>query len=372
MAIISIPTSVSGVALPGKLGKIARGPLAALYQGKGVNTINYPHDLAKDPTQSHYVSFLVKQIIPSGYSSEKPTLSGSQQRVGLNTTGSLLENAGGAIKQLDPTGKVAEVVSNVVGFAGETLKNGIAITPQTTELQSIISLYMPDTLTAEYSAEYDTLSLTGAMGSTLTSLRAIDQMAGKVDTSSMEAVGRSIGNLASTDPGAILVANELASKIGLGNNDIRDVMISAAGYAINPQNQMIYRGIGFRSFQLDFTLSPRSKQEADDIDKIISTFKWHYAPSLQTGKVSSGSMFLIQPSIFNVQFKLGEKENRYLPKYGDCVLKNISVNYAPNGWAAYEDGFPVQTLLSLQFEEIVILDKTKLQDGYENNEGGLR
>jgi hypothetical protein len=385
MAIISIPTSLSGIGVPGTVGKILKGPLAALYQGKGVNTVNYPHDLAKDPTQSHYVTFSVKQIIPSGYSSEKPTLAGSQQTVGLKTTGKVVGLGIDAVKSLAPsvTGYIEEKAASAAdavglgGFfstsLGDIISKGIAITPQTTELQSIISLYMPDSLTADYSAEYDTLSLTKDLGSTITSIRAIDEMAGKLDFSSIEAFGGSVGNLASTDPAAIFVANELAGLKGLGNENLRNVMLKARGYAINPQLQMIYRGIGFRSFQLDFTLSPRSKQEANDIDRIISTFKWHYAPSLQAGKTTStDSMFLIQPSIFNIQFKLGENENRYLPKYGDCVLKNISVNYAPNGWAAYEDGFPVQTHLSLQFEEIVILDKAKLQAGFNGEKDGLR
>jgi hypothetical protein len=316
----------------------------------------------------------VKQIVPSGYSSEK-----SNQE----TIKPLGEKAGKVVNDflqpkltvVDPESDFGKFSNAVVGYVSDTLTKGIAITPQTAELKSIISLYMPDSLVAEYNADYDTLSLTKDLGSTITTLRAIDQLADKVDTSGgylSAGAFKSLGNLASTDPAAILVANELASRFNFGNEGLKDVMINARGYAINPQLQMIYRGIGFRSFQLEFTLSPRSKQEADDINRIISTFKWHFAPSLQTGTVSSGSMFLIQPSIFNIQFKLGEKENPYLPKYGDCVLKNISVNYAPNGWAAYEDGFPVQTHLSLQFEEMVILDKAKLQDGFSEKSGGLR
>ena len=66
MAIISIPTSIGGVALPGSAGKLASGPLAALFGGKGVDTFSYPSDLAKDATKSHYVQFLVKEIVPAG------------------------------------------------------------------------------------------------------------------------------------------------------------------------------------------------------------------------------------------------------------------------------------------------------------------
>lgn len=397
MAIISIPTTVSGIGVPGTVGKILKGPLAALYQGKGVDTINYPHDLAKDPTQSHYVTFSVKQVIPSGYSSEKPTLSGSQKTIGLPTAGKILgqinqevgEAAAGAVKYLDPnneTGSAREAVvgaidsvgnafgvsslSGVASALGPAVIKGFAISPQTTTLQSIISLYMPDNLIAEYNSDYDTLSLTKNFP-LLTTLRSIDQLAGKIDTSSFgSAISslKNVKNVVSNDPNTILLAN----RAKLIDDNAQDLLLGARGFAINPQTQMIYRGIGLRNFQLDFTLTPRSKQEANDIDRIISTFKWHFAPSLQTGADSIGSMFLIQPSIFNIEFKLGDEENPYLPKYGDCVLKNIYVNYAPNGWAAYEDGFPIQTQLSLQFEEMVVLDRAKLQAGYDRDKGGLR
>jgi hypothetical protein len=44
-----------------------------------------------------------------------------------------------------------------------------------------------------------------------------------------------------------------------------------------------------------------------------------------------------------VDFLINSKQNIYLPKYGDCVLENIDVNYAPNGFAAFDSGAPVQT-----------------------------
>ena len=61
-------------------------------------------------------------------------------------------------------------------------------------------------------------------------------------------------------------------------------------------------------------------------------------------------------------------ENIYLPRYGDCVLKDIDINYAPNGFAAYEvpgqinaskggTGMPVAIQLSLQFMETEYLTK---------------
>ena len=110
--------------------------------------------------------------------------------------------------------------------------------------------------------------------------------------------------------------------------------------------------------------SPKSLDEAQEVDSIIKTFKYHFSPALQAGKTdSTQSMFLTSPSIFNVQFKIGQNENQYVPKYGDCVLTDIDVNYAPNGFASHEDGAPVQTTLNLTFKEIVIVDRDKIAKG---------
>ena len=46
------------------------------------------------------------------------------------------------------------------------------------------------------------------------------------------------------------------------------------------------------------------------------------------------------------------------------ALKNVDVNYAPNGWSAYRDGAPVQTTLTLGFEEIVLIDRDKVEQGF--------
>jgi hypothetical protein len=46
------------------------------------------------------------------------------------------------------------------------------------------------------------------------------------------------------------------------------------------------------------------------------------------------------------------------------VLKNVDVNYAPNGWATHEDGSPVQIVMSLNFQEIELVDSADIENGY--------
>lgn len=46
----------------------------------------------------------------------------------------------------------------------------------------------------------------------------------------------------------------------------------------------------------------------------------------------------------------------------DCVLENVMIDYAPNGWAAYNDGYPIQTRLTLSFKETKIVTKEDIKN----------
>jgi len=382
MAVISIPTSVAGVSLPGPLGQIAKGPLAALYGGKGVQTLKYPSDLATDATKNHYVQFSIKEVIPAGYSTTGPTTPG--QSINLNgiaqATGALGEAVSNGIKSAasgssettqELIGRATEGVGDGYKKIGEYIPTSLQISPTTTQAKAYISLYMPDTLMAQYSADWQEMSL-GDMGTGISTLRMIDQLAtnaGQQGTFTSGDLGKSLGNLASTDPAVTATVANLLGASGIGSNlidakVIGDVILKGQGYAINPQLQMIFRGVGFRSFQLSFMFTPKSLEESTEVNDIIKTFKYHFSPGFEAGKTdSTQSMFLTSPSIFNVQFKIGQNENQYTPKYGDCVLTDIDVNYAPNGFAVHENGAPVQTTLNLTFKEIVIVDRDKIAKG---------
>lgn len=402
MAILSIPTSVAGVSIPSGLFN-PNSPLALLYGGLGVKTYKYPSDLATSPSKSHYVQFSISEIIPASYSGggqvplNENLIQG--ESVGLPGFGGLLqesssmsgdegtwtESSTGLFELSEDSGS-----SGFLGDFGATLSKGLKISPTRTQPKAFVSLYMPDTLNAQYNASYDELKLTD-LGSGINTLRTIDQLAGpaksivesyKSGGGGLGGVGSALkqaGNIAGTDPAAISLITRggaaLANKAGFGVNAgaLEDVLLKGQGYAINPQLQMIYRGIGLRSFQLSFVFTPNSQGEANEVNYIVNLFKYHFAPTLISAKeVSSDSMYLVPPSIFTIEFMIGGKENPFLPKYGNCVLTDIDVNFAPNGWAAYDDGAPVQSTLTMTFKETEILDKGKIQKGYYGVEGGLR
>jgi hypothetical protein len=393
MAVLSIPTSFAGVSLPGLLGSIASGPLSALFGGKGINSLKYPPDLATSPSKNHYVSFSIKEVVPADYAAQTDVQPGTSISVrnaaelvsqggiaaaeGLKSAatsaaGSAIPGATTVSEGLSGTATGIEIASK---WTSKAFAKGLTISPQTKTLTDVISLYMPDSLEATYNASWEEMSLS-ALGPTLTSLRAIDQIAGANKGGDFSSVGAAIktvgnsGNYASSSPEVTLLATNLASGLGLDSKagidagKLQQVLLKGQGYALNPQVQFIFNQVDFRSFSLSFIFTPKSQQEADTVNKIIATFKRHFAPKFQQGKSTSNeSMFLIPPSTFELKFKIGQKENTYIPKYGECVLENMSVNYTPNGFAVYSTGVPVQTQLSLSFKEIVIVDRDSLDQG---------
>lgn len=347
MAIISIPTSIGGVSIP---GGALNGPLGALFGKKmGSDMLQYPSDLMSNPTKAHAVQIVIREVE--------------------------------AINYAEKTQKVVNqgIVENTVQAS---------LKPPISNIKTIINLYMPDTLNMTYNADYQDFSITDALG-----------VGGQILQTGLDAVEKAKGsgfletmkNLA-TGPALAQVAGALADKKA-GTQGARDVLLRAGGQALNPQVQLLYKGISLRSFQLEFLFTPKSKGEAQSIKKIIDTLTYHFSPKLTGVAGGSQGQFFIMPSVFNVSFKFsggggavssimnsilgnlgvvgsaiapllpgsGGADNENIFKVGDCVLENMIVDYAPNGWAAYSDGAPVQTRLTLQFKETDIIHRDRLK-----------
>jgi hypothetical protein len=133
------------------------------------------------------------------------------------------------------------------------------------------------------------------------------------------------------------------------------------GYAFNPQQQILFEGIDFRTYTMSFTFTPYSRQEANDVAKIIRLFKAHSAPRIANG---GAGMFFVPPSQFKVKFLFNGSENTKISKIATSVIESIDVNYAPNGYATTSDGSPVQTTISISFKEIELITRERIEQGY--------
>lgn len=369
---ISIPTSVAGISVPGAIN----GPLSLLYGNKYIKTsLAFPKDLGSNPARNHVIMFDIQVPSPDNKPlAPKNLLQGLSNALSAAATVLLGRSFEGPIMQDKTTSSDEKVVAlNAEGKkltdAENLIKGGLsdlagalsgANFKRITETQ--IALYIPDTVNVQYEASYnDQFSLTGALGTPYLlaqgAVSVFDAMKAKGATA--ESVINASGNDAAIRKALGEGANKLLNTQGLG-----DLALSAGGYAMNPQLQVLFQGIGFRHFQFDFILTPSTREESITIKKIIERFKMAAAPEFMTNGILTQSVYLKIPNSFKIKFLYNGAENPNVHKIEECVLQNINVDYAPNGWSTFNDGSPVQTRLTLQFLETVIIDKKKITEGY--------
>jgi hypothetical protein len=125
-------------------------------------------------------------------------------------------------------------------------------------------------------------------------------------------------------------------------------------------------------------MSPRSKEEATDINKIIRFFKQGMAAKKQDkrsgnqeyGTAGAASYFLGTPNVFQLQYKTSNGNPiKGVNRIKTCALVGFSMNYTADGtWAAYDDGQPVSVIMNMSFKELEPIYDTDYQDvGDKNN-----
>jgi hypothetical protein len=213
----------------------------------------------------------------------------------------------------------------------------------------MIALYMPDTLNFDYNHSYKDLALSeNPLVSATQRIAAAANMAG--------------GKLKGLSPFLVDILSSVSPQTGeLGQ--------AVLGFAINPQFEVVYQATSLRNFQFDFMFYPRDEGEATQVQNIISAFKFHAAPEIISG---GGGRYLLAPSAFDIGFFYNGKRNVNLPRISTCVCENVMVDYAPNGWSAYEvqgqntpylggTGMPVGIRLQLRFKEMTMVTKELLR-----------
>jgi hypothetical protein len=358
---ISIPTSVAGISIPGAVN----GPLNLLY-GNKYNTSNFrfPRDVGSNPTRQHIILFTINEPDPN----QTTQMGTSFVNMGEALPGAAAVFASAAI------GGILDVFGGNTTFnkAGEKIAESKDIQTISNEAQSLvklklnrrvrcsIALYVPENVRVDYNADYTNSNLTDALGknyflaqgavSIFNTLKGSDSVVNAV-------------NKAGNDPFVrIGIAKGIDKIFG---SDLRDFALQSGGFALNPQVQVLFQGVDFRQFSFDFVLTPYSQEESDTIFEIIKQFKYASAPQMGTNGVFNKGLFMKIPDTFGIKFLYKGIENLNVNRIGECVLQDINVDYTGSGtWATHNDGSPVQIKLSMRFKETIIIDKTRITEGF--------
>jgi len=135
------------------------------------------------------------------------------------------------------------------------------------------------------------------------------------------------------------------------------------GKVVNPNAEMVFTGVPMRTFNFPFEFAPKDEKEKDSIQKIIELFKFHMMPEKR------GEGYLKVPSEFQITYMYKDGANMYIPKISRCVLKDMSVDYSPEGVFTTFKGdnmgaHPVLTKMELTFNETEIMTKETIAAGH--------
>ena len=350
------------------------------------NTLRYPLDLG-ELDKGHYMVFHINEQVRTQFKGI-PTgdeVTAHLQRNDLNgANGSSADTATEisktAIKVKDAiteTDVAATVVNKTNANVGEAVsgagkfltsnlesfnKTGFRTIRRTTDT---IALYMPDTLAFSQSQSYPGLELGGGTFALIgAGMSGISKLMSS-DASLAEKIGDGLKNATP------FILNAIANQTGPAG---RALFAGFTGTTVNPMMEVIYSSPEFRSFRFDFMFYPRNRVEAKEVRNIIQRIQFHQAPEV-LGNNSSGGLggyFLVPPSEFDIEFYYNGTVNPNIPKVSTCVLTTIDVDYAPNGFAAYEvfednnipteggTGMPVGIRMGLVFKETRIMTKQEI------------
>jgi len=160
------------------------------------------------------------------------------------------------------------------------------------------------------------------------------------------------------------LASMLSSAMQLVAPGIGAIATRAAGFTTNPNIELAFESVPFRSFTYPFTFAPKNKKELQQVHKIIESFKYHMHPQL-----SDSEAFFITPSQFEIEYMYRKGNNNYIPRVAKCVLESMDVDYSPNEKFTTllpdDQGASPQIIsIQLQFKEMLVLTKKNVAGGY--------
>ena len=341
------------------------------------SSLEYPMDIQTKTDLGHYMMFYVNVPTTTKYSRMGSTNKRTQSALKERKIAERHEDpaqkailAGGGFSekqrgtQADESGK-----SWKPGFKPKVIERkahqgtaaGQINEKRTVRTNDAIILYMPAQVLTNYTAGYKNTELGANAGE-------IAGMASKADVSSIAGVVDLIkggaGMAAHTLERATLATAGAA--IGGDLNAARDKLSNRA------QNNFLeatFTGIDFRKFSFSWKFTPKSPDEVLQVQKIIKTFKFHMLPEIKGG--NHGRWFTT-PAEFDLFYMFRGDENTYLNKIHTCVLLNMEVNYAPNGYQTFRPlddksntgAPPTEIDMKLDFQETKLITKEDVELGF--------
>lgn len=137
--------------------------------------------------------------------------------------------------------------------------------------------------------------------------------------------------------------------------NVKGLLARTQGVIQNPNLELLFDKPTLRPFSFQFKLSARSKEEAQEIVKIIRFFKQNMAPQKGGGSGgTSANLFLKAPNTFQIHYMHeGSKEHPYIGRAKECAMTSFEVDYTPDGnYSTLKDGFMTSYTITMSLKEL--------------------
>jgi hypothetical protein len=233
-----------------------------------------------------------------------------------------------------------------------------------------ISLYMPPSVEVSYKSDYADTEISSMASAGAGVIEAA--IKGKGGMGKLIAAGKAAaGGAAEVGTAAGLAAMDTLAP---GAAAIAQI---SAGRIQSSKMELLFKGVGRRSFNYTFSFIPKSAKESKSVDEIIYELKKAMLPEYTTGMAGQNSdRTLTIPTTFGIEYYFtdgGGKRNNFLNKISTCYLTDLQVKYGGDRYKAYspsntsrgESGAPPQrTEISLTFNEIEIITTEDIEKGF--------
>ncbi len=222
----------------------------------------------------------------------------------------------------------------------------------TVRLAQAIALYMHAQISMSHSANYGEQEIGSVVAAAMSGLKTLNKdisvgdMALELGGNAVAGAGAELGQAVLKAADATLAPGALAAA-EISQGRIR-----------NNRTEMKFEGIGRRSFSFQFSMMPNNAKEAQTISDIVTAFRFHAMPEIEGSDLAGRTM--IAPSTFDIEYK----PNAHLHKISTSVLESVEVQYGGERTQFFVDDHPVQTNLTLNFKELEIITKERIQEGF--------
>ena len=357
----------------------ALGSTFSANKGTSSNILTYPINVDSDPQQGHYIMFMINERIPGKLAKNKGNKNiekaikeiadegGYDDEAGMKaedrTSGSAV-----SVRADDMTQKQLHADVRAGKFkspAGGKLNRSIVLEKVPTQrLATTIALYMPPAVSVSYNVKYGDQEIGSLAG---VANAAIDAFKGAGDGTATKI--KAVLTAASGSVGKEGITSALNATLDTVAPGAKALQQLSSGSVITPRMEMMFEGVGRRSFSYTFAFLPKSVQEARIVEDIIYHFKFYMMPKY-SNPTTRREMDI--PGTFDIQYMYRGSENSFINKVSTCFLQNVEVEYGADRFTAYEptsskfgSGPPPQkSKITLQFTELEVLSQDHIKEGF--------